>query len=355
MEATLHQKKVIDSIKRYVKVNNLRTGDKLPPIRSIAEEFGFAQVTVAQAIKSLARNGFVESKTKVGTTIVKDMEFQSQKNSCRLMLISDVNYNAAFNPTTQIISGIRNSVSAAEIVQIWLSFETGEEVLKNTLYYHYAMRKDQEKIIFLLAHCPSWVKAFFQRSNAPCVVVGGVEAGINLPSVTLSSSAVLARIKEAMDRSNAYPATLLMACDELLGAHRYYYDHFTELNKSTSILRLSASAEVCRTQLSELLSSSSRPKTLVIQGDDAACQIIRLCREMHIRIPEDIGIISLETFPLAEQLCPTLTGIYHNYISIGERVGQMVKTIINGQDTAAINGEMTPILVYRESFPNPGQ
>lgn len=353
MEATLHQKKVIDSIKRYVKVNNLRAGDKLPPIRSIAEEFGFAQVTVAQAIKSLARNGFVESKTKVGTTIVKDMEFQSQKNTCRIIIISDVNYTAAFNPTTYVISGIRNSVSDSEIAQVWLSFETGEEVLKNTLYYHYAMRKDQEKIVFLLAHCPLWVKAFFQRSSAPCIVVGGVESGINLPGVTLSAPAVLARIKEAIDKSNAYPAVLLMACDELLGAHRYYYDHFTDINKAASIMRLSASAEVCRTQLAELLVAAQRPKTLVIQGDDAACPIIRLCREMNLRIPQDIGIISLENYPLGEQLCPTLTGIYHNYTSIGERIGQMIKALINGQNIGAINGEMTPILVYRESFPNP--
>jgi DNA-binding LacI/PurR family transcriptional regulator len=353
MEATLHQKKVIDSIERYVKVHNLRAGDKLPPIRSIAEEFGFAQVTVAQAIKSLAKNGFVESKTKVGTTIIKDIEVRSRRSICRIFLISNVDYDGSLHPYAQIISGIRNSVPDAEIAQLWLSFESGEEVLKNTLYYHYAMKKDQEKIVFLLAHCPMWVKAFFYRSNAPCVVIGGIEESIPLPNVTLSPSAVLARIKEAIDKSNAYPAMLLMECGEPLGAHRYYYDHFRDIHKDASILRLNSAAEVRRTQLSELLAGPSRPRTFVIQGDDAACQIIRLCSEMGISIPDDVGIISLETFPLAEQLRPTITGIYHNYVSIGERVGQFVRRITSGQDIAASNGDLSPILVYRESFPNP--
>jgi len=66
---------VCEALLHEVRSGNLRPGDRIPPERALALQFGVSRTVVREAIKTLAARGLVESKVGRGTFICKpDLE-----------------------------------------------------------------------------------------------------------------------------------------------------------------------------------------------------------------------------------------------------------------------------------------
>jgi DNA-binding FadR family transcriptional regulator len=66
---------VCEALLNEVRSGNLRPGDRLPPERGLALQFGVSRTVVREALKTLAARGLVESKVGRGTFICKpDLE-----------------------------------------------------------------------------------------------------------------------------------------------------------------------------------------------------------------------------------------------------------------------------------------
>jgi DNA-binding FadR family transcriptional regulator len=76
-----------DQIKEAICDGHYHVGDKLPPERTLAEQFGVSRAVVREALRSLEREGLLTIKTGAhGGAYVIHMENKSIENSLRLML-----------------------------------------------------------------------------------------------------------------------------------------------------------------------------------------------------------------------------------------------------------------------------
>jgi hypothetical protein len=360
--ATLQQKKVIEAIVRYAEVNNLRVGDKLPSIRNISEEFGIGHVTVARTIQFLAQKGFLSTQRKAGTVLMKELSPVPQDDVYRIIMIQYITMTGN-NSGTEFLAdqsfafigqGIKHSFPHTELITVWHYSDEGEDVLENTVSYHYSHKKNREKVMFLLGGCPRWVKNYFQERHIPCIIVGGAEEGITLPNITIDIQVIMDELIQTLDVQKAFPLVYLVAHPPV-GEHQYYFDRFRKLSasqgeKKCKILRVSDSPEIFRGQIMQLLSGQDRPRTVVVQGDQIGCWLIRICFEVGIKVPDQLNIISTESSALGEQLTPSLTGIYRDRLMLGERLGEMLIDFFSGKDLEGTHVAMKPVLVFRESF-----
>lgn len=78
---------VCEALLNEVRAGTLRPGDRLPPERALALQFGVSRTVVREAIKTLAARGLVESKVGRGTFICKP-DLERSGMTWALMLLS---------------------------------------------------------------------------------------------------------------------------------------------------------------------------------------------------------------------------------------------------------------------------
>ena len=62
-------RQLIDGVQRQIERGVILPGDRLPPVRVLAEELGLAPNTVARAYRSLEDDGWIEGRGRAGTFV----------------------------------------------------------------------------------------------------------------------------------------------------------------------------------------------------------------------------------------------------------------------------------------------
>jgi GntR family transcriptional regulator len=65
---------IVDQVRHAIEVGGLRTGDRLPTVRRLAEDLAIAPNTIVKAYNELQRMGFVVSRAGVGTVVAEGIE-----------------------------------------------------------------------------------------------------------------------------------------------------------------------------------------------------------------------------------------------------------------------------------------
>jgi DNA-binding GntR family transcriptional regulator len=71
IERTPPYQQIADAIARQISTGQLKPGDKLPPQREMAREWGVTQVTVTRAISALKSQGLVEVRSTTGAFVAQ--------------------------------------------------------------------------------------------------------------------------------------------------------------------------------------------------------------------------------------------------------------------------------------------
>jgi GntR family transcriptional regulator len=65
---------IVGQVRHALDVGGLRPGERLPPVRRLADELAIAPNTVVKAYNELQRMGLVESRTGIGTMVAEGLE-----------------------------------------------------------------------------------------------------------------------------------------------------------------------------------------------------------------------------------------------------------------------------------------
>jgi len=65
---------IVGQVRHALDVGGLRPGERLPPVRRLADELAIAPNTVVKAYNELQRMGLVESRTGIGTVVAEGLE-----------------------------------------------------------------------------------------------------------------------------------------------------------------------------------------------------------------------------------------------------------------------------------------
>lgn len=96
------------------------------------------------------------------------------------------------------------------------------------------------------------------------------------------------------------------------------------------------------------LQSDLRPDAFLLDDNMAAVGLIRACRRLGLSIPQDIGAVTFNNYPLAEYTDPPLTAIDINTGLLGTETAKMLFDCLK-ENVTGRHKLITPALIIRES------
>jgi LacI family transcriptional regulator len=101
----------------------------------------------------------------------------------------------------------------------------------------------------------------------------------------------------------------------------------------------------------DLLKNNSEITALFCHNDLVAVGALQACKELRLRVPDDIAIIGYDDIHLAALVSPALTTVHIPMDEIGTRTMQMLLEQVEAKTTEPKKVHLQPTLIVRESAP----
>lgn len=98
--------------------------------------------------------------------------------------------------------------------------------------------------------------------------------------------------------------------------------------------------------------SDSRPTALAVANDFMALGVLKACRELGLRVPEDLSLVGFDNVVAGEYSDPSLTTVAQSAITIGTRAVEFLFDSLAGRRPSS-TVLIDPALVVRESTGRP--
>lgn len=116
-----------------------------------------------------------------------------------------------------------------------------------------------------------------------------------------------------------------------------------------SIFQMPATLSNAQEHLREMVQRAPRPTAVFCYHDQIAVELYRACRQLGLRIPEDIGIVGFDDLPMTTCIVPPLTTVRYRISTMVEiALDQLLKEIDTGVHVYD-NFYVEPTLITRES------
>jgi len=113
---------IVDQISRMVRDGSLRPGDRLPPERQLAEEFGVSRAAVREALSALGLMGLIEVRQGEGT------------------FVRNVTEEALVNPMALLVAMVRDEELGLDMLEVRAALEAEAAYLA-------AQRREPEDLV----------------------------------------------------------------------------------------------------------------------------------------------------------------------------------------------------------------
>ena len=137
-----------------------------------------------------------------------------------------------------------------------------------------------------------------------------------------------------------------------LGFLLFYASLFAALSGSIALLGFFVRFIVRKKDLAFNLAldilSKDKIDALVCNDNIVAYSVIKAAKKLGIKIPNELGLVTFDNFPLAEFTDPELTAICIDTYQQGEQAAKMLFESIKGNQTIR-NTMVNPTIVIRES------
>ena len=179
-----------------------------------------------------------------------------------------------------------------------------------------------------------FIDRFFEELNAPFVVSDNVQGGYLATKHLIDLGH---RRIGFISRPNLYISTAahrLQGYRDALAEAGLEYDLgliFQGLLPSMDEIRAPRLAQYDRAAIREFLDSRTRPSAIVTLNDLIAIQAVTACRELDLRIPEDVAIVSFDDDHSASLMTPTLTTVRQQAYEMGARAAASLLDMVSGE------------------------
>ena len=220
---------ITEQIQSRIMAGELRPGDKLPPERELAEQFGVSRTAVREAVKALHEKGLIEVQPGKGTFISNITASTSEVMRDSLDLIVNVGLVNGLVDLVQVrallepgIAALAAEMATAEDIQAMqqavdtmdTALDDADVYVEADLEFHRALAKaSQNSLITILLD--SIVDLLREQRKRIFLVEGGPERGQNhhkriLEAVATHNpvaarEAMAVHLKQVLDDSSAAP------------------------------------------------------------------------------------------------------------------------------------------------------
>lgn len=323
---------VRDRLRADIRRRNMSVGDRMPTVSQLAKEYNVSRNTVIRAVTELVNEGVLESRRRVGIT-VRSISFRIGVKKKSLLAISK------YGP---VHVSKKMSDAIIESLPGWRMFHTEISGAESNDYCEEFLDEfinNNQYEVYLLNSVNSKLKRYFQKRQLPCVVVGDLSEGIDLPNVAFdeyeryyqATSYLLQKgypniafIQFARKNPGDYRReTAVCAAYSEAQCH-------DEIKKPVLLDVDDSDRQKAELVLDNFIREALFPVGVVSGSDTATCWLLQKAHDIGIEIPGQLGIVTSGITDLPTHTYPQITSLKPDQTRLGFAVGGMLTRILAG-------------------------
>lgn len=314
----------------------------LPPERTLCDEYGIGRGAVRAILQKLASEQLVQLIAGRGARVMNRVRESELRN---VIVICNDALRKQYNEALQILAGISFSVENCGAT-LELMLPEGPLPMEKLLLRHAA--GEYQGIIF--AECFDHDELDTLLRHKIPSVVANCENGL-APYFTRVDFRGIGRMaaRKLVEQGHKRIAVVCGPLDSfifhemLAGFRGALAEEDLYLNRDWIITMITNDLGCRDENLREVLSSEERPTAIFAMRDIRAARIYQLARELNIKIPEDISIISYDNLSWADSESIGLTTVSEPAREMGSAAVDMLRSWLkNNQppESMILNGEL---------------
>ncbi|MER3403098.1 MAG: hypothetical protein C4337_07325 [Armatimonadota bacterium] len=328
-------------VERQIAVGYWRSGDVLPPERVLANELGVSALTVIRALRSLAREGVLVRKRRVGT-VFAEMVLGARGETRQA---NDFYYGV-------LQRSILGTLSEHGIRTLWLEYQFDQ--VERALH--------SGEIIGILAITPiaehvPLLNRLYER-GVPLVVVGASAQDWVLPSLdTDNYRSAFEGVNHLLELGHRRFLGLFGALETFNSRDRWrgFRDALRAAgipSESIWTFTLPYAGQIdddFRGGLATVLRLPERPTVIFAGGFYLALSAMQTLHQLGMRVPDDVSVLGYEDPPSASLAMPPLTTFRQPLEALGACAVQRLLELIKGHPPDPLHTYLPLELVIRGS------
>lgn len=355
MGKTAKYQLVIEWVRQQINSGALRVGDRLETEAQLSERFGFSRQTVRQALGELEIQGVISRVQGSGSYVKSAAGDSSPPLSRSVTILSSYTDSYIFPRTLQAMTEVLQEAGYSTRIMFTNNHrETEREILTDLLR---SVSRDPIIVEPVTSALPNLNADLYRQLKArgiPIIFFNTSYPDLDIPHVSLNDRAAGKLITEHLISMGHRQIGCIMKNDDGQGIARYQ-GYQEALAEAGIPLEESRVCWVDSTMLKHSLKDSEwilrrlRDCTgAVCYNDEVAYKLTQLCYDDHIKVPEQLSLISIDNSRLTELNQVPLTSVAHPMEELGEKVAMNLLSMmrIPGFDATY---EFDPVLAERES------
>ncbi len=299
-------------------------------LKQLARELNLSVSTVSRALRD---SWEISTPTKQRVfALAKEMNFQpnpyaSSLRKHRSRTIAVVIPEVANNFFALAIKGIE-TVARAKGYHV-LIYLTNEDVAEEAAIASSLQSGRVDGVVLSLCGSAQDTRHLLelQQRNIPMVFFDRVSEGITAPKVMTNDYESGFVATEHLIKSGCRRLahlTISMCLSISLKRQQGYLDAMRRFERDGGIIHCGSDDEANYRLIRELLAREDRPDGVFASVEKLAVQVYHVCRELGLRIPEDVKVISFSNLVTASLLNPSLTTIAQPAFDMGKEAATIL-------------------------------
>jgi LacI family transcriptional regulator len=298
-------------------------------MKDIAAHAGVSKATVSRVVNN-DPNVAPELRTRV-LKAIQELGYQPNRAAQRLragssdvigLMVSDIQ-NPFF---TSVVGGVEEMAYAHQMSILLCN--TNEDYSRQQMYFD-VLQAEQVAGLILVPTPLTDAKSFrrLTQANIPTILLDRRIDGLDTDAVVVDNArgAYLA-VKHLIELGHSRIAMIAISATLTTGRERQqgYYDAMNEagLPIEARLIKVGAPTGDSREDdgyhlTRELMQAPNPPGALFVSNNMITLGTLRALRELNIRVPQDLAVVSFDDMPWSAELCPPLTAIAQPTYDLG--------------------------------------
>ena len=330
-------------------------GDRLPPVRQLADELGINMHTARAAYQELSRAGLITSRPGAGTTVsAYDPERLSDSVADIPSFTIGVIVPSLEEFYTPMLEAIEDALQEGPTMLVVCN--TREDTAKAAWYVDQLVARGTDGIILIAQdqHDPSGAPIPRIPAFPPIVVVDWPTAPDPVVFFDMEGAghqAAAHLIEHGHERIGVItpPMAPPSVADTHTGIHQAHSDASLTLQSEYVAHVPDFSTQSGIEGAEQLLAIDPPPTAILAFGDQLAIGVIQAANNHGLNIPTDLALVSIGDIAVAPYLDPPLTTIHQDAAAAGKAAAQMLCRLIANKPLDSTRVTLPTNLIARGS------
>jgi DNA-binding LacI/PurR family transcriptional regulator len=328
----------------------LKAGDRLPPIRELAEQLGVHMHTIRFAYQHLESEGLVSTRRGRGTIVLEHgarlLRFPGGNVRSNTIGVLVPGLNPFYLP---LLRGIEDA--SRELPALVLLSNTNDNPLRAEIIIQQMITKNVDGLI-LVSTGFDWIDV--SDSSPPIIFID--EPYVNKNVILFDSEGAAYKVTKHLIE-HGYSEIALITVPMIIPQVQAVYQGFQRALQENGLPLVEKyvlevpdfSSSSGYHAMQKFLKTGERPRAVFAIADILAVGALRAIKEQGLQVPHDIALVGYNDIELADLLNPPLTTIAVPTYEAGFQAVESLVTLRAGQSLSSSKTMLETHLVIRQS------